>query len=205
MFIFNCCNRFGYKGCFSFEDTGKRSVQYGVFPVVEIDRLFELYKTGAAHPVNGSPLQVTNMTNIHDRSALPLYPMITTYGLTHIALKVKNITTSLFFYQQVFGVQIMYQKPGFAQVQTPGSKDIIVFEQSETIEPNGSGIMHFGFRLVDPNDIEQLADEVISAGGEIKETGEFVPGEPYAFIIDPDGYEMEVWFEKIPPELSSFA
>lgn len=131
--------------------------------------------------------------------------MISTYGLTHIALKVKDINKSLLFYQQVFGVKIMYQKPNFAQVQTPGSKDIIVFERSEFIQPNGGGIMHFGFRLVDPKDIERIADEVLAAGGTIKEKGEFVPGEPYAFIIDPDGYEIEVWFEKIPLELSSFS
>lgn len=25
--------------------------------------------------------------------------------------------------------------------------------------------------------------------------GEFVPGEPYLFAADPDGYEVEVWYE----------
>ncbi|MEX6688074.1 VOC family protein [Danxiaibacter flavus] len=131
--------------------------------------------------------------------------MISTYGLTHIALKVKDIARSLSFYQQVFGVRVMYQKADFAQVQTPGSKDIIVFEQSEFVQPNGGSIIHFGFRLVDPKDIEQLEDEVSTAGGTIKEKGEFVSGEPFAFVSDPDGYEIEVWFEKIPLELSSFS
>jgi hypothetical protein len=26
-----------------------------------------------------------------------------------------------------------------------------------------------------------------------------VPGEPYLFAIDPDGYEIEIWFEKPTP------
>ena len=33
------------------------------------------------------------------------------------------------------------------------------------------------------------------AGGTIKERGEFVPGEPYVFFVDPDGYDVEIWYE----------
>jgi hypothetical protein len=29
----------------------------------------------------------------------------------------------------------------------------------------------------------------------VTEQGEFVPGEPYLFARDPDGYLFEVWFE----------
>jgi hypothetical protein len=25
--------------------------------------------------------------------------------------------------------------------------------------------------------------------------GEFAPGLPYAYVADPDGYEIEIWFE----------
>ena len=57
------------------------------------------------------------------------------------------------------------------------------------------GIAHFGFRLQDPNDIAAAARAVADAGGTVKEQGEFVPGEPYLFATDPDGYEIEIWFE----------
>jgi hypothetical protein len=56
-------------------------------------------------------------------------------------------------------------------------------------------VAHFGFRLTDPADIEAAAAAVTEAGGKIREKGEFVPGEPYLFFRDPDGYEVEVWFE----------
>jgi len=36
---------------------------------------------------------------------------------------------------------------------------------------------------------------VKKAGGRVREHGEFVPGEPYLFAIDPDGYEFEIWYE----------
>ena len=55
--------------------------------------------------------------------------------------------------------------------------------------------MHFGFRLTDPADIDAAAEAVVAAGGKIRDKGEFVPGEPYVFFTDPDGYEVEIWFE----------
>jgi len=55
--------------------------------------------------------------------------------------------------------------------------------------------VHFGFRLYRPGDIDSMAKKISAAGGTIKEKGEFVPGEPYIFFSDPDGYEVEVWYE----------
>jgi catechol 2,3-dioxygenase-like lactoylglutathione lyase family enzyme len=31
--------------------------------------------------------------------------------------------------------------------------------------------------------------------GRVKKTGDFVPGEPYVFAADPDGHEIEIWYE----------
>jgi len=57
------------------------------------------------------------------------------------------------------------------------------------------GVAHFGFRLVDPNDIDRAITEVERAGGRLLRRGEFAPGLPYAYVADPDGYEIEIWFE----------
>jgi catechol 2,3-dioxygenase-like lactoylglutathione lyase family enzyme len=56
-------------------------------------------------------------------------------------------------------------------------------------------VAHFGFRLVEAADIDLALRAVKVAGGEILDHGEFCPGEPYLFFRDPDGYEVEVWFE----------
>lgn len=130
--------------------------------------------------------------------------MIKTLGLTHIALSVKDVKRSLAFYQKVFGVKEMYCDPDFIQVQTPGSKDIIVFEKQKKKTTPSKKDFHFGFRLLKPTDMNPIIKKIKAAGGKIKETGEFVPGEPYLFFFDPDGYEIEIWFEKIPPSLKSF-
>jgi catechol 2,3-dioxygenase-like lactoylglutathione lyase family enzyme len=119
-----------------------------------------------------------------------------TYGLTHFAIRVKNVNRTLEFYRQIFEVNVMYQSPGWVQVQTPGSDDILVFEESRSASVGQSGgIVHFGFRLRKPDDITEMIDRVKAAGGRIKEQGEFLPGSPYVFFYDPDGYEIEIWFE----------
>lgn len=121
--------------------------------------------------------------------------MVKTLGLTHLALTVSDINRSFQFYHDVFGMLAVYREPTFVQAQTPGAHDILVLEQgSEEIGRSG-GIKHFGFRLTDPRDIEKAVRSVEQAGGKIMHRGEFVPGEPYVFFKDPDGYEIEVWYE----------
>lgn len=122
--------------------------------------------------------------------------MVKTYGLTHVAFAVSSIDRAARFYQQVFGCVEVYRGDGFVQLQTPATRDVLVFEERDAAQVGTSGgIAHFGFRLQDPQDIGVAADEIARAGGTVKEQGEFVPGEPYLFARDPDGYEIEVWFE----------
>ncbi|HEV8504668.1 MAG TPA: VOC family protein [Chitinophagaceae bacterium] len=120
-----------------------------------------------------------------------------TYGLTHIAIAVKDLDKTLRFYQKVFEVEVMYHKDDFLQVTTPGANDIIVFEKKKADYGKTGGIAHFGFRLRKAGDIDEMAKRIKSAGGTILDKGEFVPGEPYIFFKDPDGYEVEVCYELI--------
>jgi catechol 2,3-dioxygenase-like lactoylglutathione lyase family enzyme len=122
--------------------------------------------------------------------------MIKTMGLTHLGLAVRDLERSLRFYQDVFGAQVLQRSGGSAEINTPGAHDIITLSE----EPNDllgkmSGVTHFGFRLTTPDDIDAAAEAIDRAGGKVVEQGEFVPGEPYLFATDPDGYSIEVWFE----------
>ena len=130
--------------------------------------------------------------------------MIKTFGLTHLALPVKDVKRSSLFYKKVFGAKEMYRDPEFIQVQTPGSKDIIVFMKKNRSRGKIIPGFHFGFRLPKPSGIKNIIQVIKKAGGKIKDTGEFIPGEPYIFFYDPDGYEVEIWFENIPASLKSF-
>jgi hypothetical protein len=88
----------------------------------------------------------------------------------------------------------VYQQADFIQAQTPGSRDVLVFERGRRAGTPG-GVAHSGFRLTRARDITRAIESIKSAGGVIRSHGEFCPGEPCVFFADPDGYEVEIWYE----------
>jgi catechol 2,3-dioxygenase-like lactoylglutathione lyase family enzyme len=110
-------------------------------------------------------------------------------------MAVRDPQRSLAFYRAVIGVVPVFEDGAFVQAQTPGSRDVIVFERNAKAAGQRGGIAHFGFRLTRASDIERARVAIRAAGGTITDTGEFVPGEPYVFFTDPDGYEVEIWYE----------
>ncbi len=131
--------------------------------------------------------------------------MVETYGLTHVALAVKDAKRSFEFYRKVFGVRKVYDQGSFIQAQTPGTRDVLVFDEKAKRKGERGGIEHFGFRLRRPQDVDLAAKLVKKAGGRILDKGEFCsprrseaeagPGEPYLYCKDPDGYVVEIWYE----------
>lgn len=118
-----------------------------------------------------------------------------TYGLTHLAIGVPDPDRAFAFYESVFGMVAVYRGDDFIQAQTPGARDVIVFERGSRSVGKSGGIAHFGFRLRSPETIDVAAARVREAGGTVTEQGEFVPGEPYLFARDLDGYLFEIWYE----------
>jgi catechol 2,3-dioxygenase-like lactoylglutathione lyase family enzyme len=72
---------------------------------------------------------------------------IKTYGLTHIALVVRDAARTSKFYKDVFGAVEVYNQDGFVQLQTPGTRDVLVLEEKQgaAASPAGmsGGIAHF--------------------------------------------------------------
>lgn len=120
---------------------------------------------------------------------------VKTLGLTHLNLAVKDPETSAEFYRRVFGARVLYQDGDSIEVQTPGSHDVIAFTRNPSRAGKRGGIEHFGFRLQVPQDVEVAVRAVEAAGGRILRRGEFSRGHPFVYVQDPDGYEIEIWYE----------
>jgi catechol 2,3-dioxygenase-like lactoylglutathione lyase family enzyme len=121
--------------------------------------------------------------------------VVKTYGLTHVAVAVRDLDRTQSFYSDILGAVVVYRDTGFLQMQTPGSRDVLVFEKNADKAGKAGGVLHFGFRLTKEADIDAARAAVKKAGGRITDTGEFIPGEPYLFAEDPDGYTIEIWYE----------
>lgn len=121
--------------------------------------------------------------------------MVQTHGLTHISLAVRDPDRSMQFYSAVFGVREYFRADDQIQVQGPGPYDVIAFEKADEGAGTVGGITHFGFRLKQAADVDLAIEEVKRAGGKLLRRGEFAPGFPFAYVADPDGYEIEIWFE----------
>jgi len=122
-----------------------------------------------------------------------------TLGLSHVALKVRDLDRAVNFYEHAFGTRQYVREPRTAQVLGPGPTDVIAFELMPESAGQQGGIIHFGLRLTGPERIDEVLQRVVAAGGSVIKRGDFGNNQPFAFVQDPDGYEIEIWHENTPP------
>jgi catechol 2,3-dioxygenase-like lactoylglutathione lyase family enzyme len=93
----------------------------------------------------------------------------------------------------VFGLKEMYRDgPKVAFLRPPNSSDTITLNEVPDKAGTGGGIDHFGFRLIDKNQLDRAIEEVEQAGGHLIEQGENAPGRRFAYVADPDGHTIEL-------------
>jgi catechol 2,3-dioxygenase-like lactoylglutathione lyase family enzyme len=118
--------------------------------------------------------------------------MIETEGLTHLHLHVADLDRSLRFYRAVFGLEEQFRDgPERVFVRPPNSSDTITLTLMPERAGTAGGVDHFGFRLADKAQLDTAIGEVEGAGGRLVERGEHA-GIRYAYVLDPDGYMIEL-------------
>lgn len=122
-------------------------------------------------------------------------PAARTLGLSHLALAVADPAASADFYVRAFGCEVYFRSDKQVQVKGPGPNDVLAFDRDPGAAGRPGGIAHFGFRLEKPEHLDAAVDAALSAGASLESRGEFAPGVPYAFVRDPDGYTVELWWE----------
>ena len=124
-----------------------------------------------------------------------------TFGLSHIALKVADLERAVAFYTAAFGTKLYFRNQTSAQVLGPGAADVIPFELMPEGAGQPGGVIHFGLRLTSPDRLDEVITRVVAAGGTVLNRGDFGDNQPFAFVRDPDGYEIELWHENTPHHL----
>ena len=123
--------------------------------------------------------------------------MITTNGLNHLALPVKDPERSAQFYADLFNMEITSSSPEMAFLKTVGSTDMIALNRSKVEVVSGRESMHFGF-MVDPEQFDAALRTIEEKSvKKVSEPGRRGIGR-YIFIEDPDGYTVEI-FECLSP------
>jgi catechol 2,3-dioxygenase len=119
--------------------------------------------------------------------------VIETEGLTHIHLFVADLDRSLRFYRDVFGLEEIFRDgPKLVFMRPPNSSDTITLNEVPEKAGMTGGVDHFGLRLVDKTQLDRAIEEVERAGGRLIERGDHAPSSPYAYVLDLDGYVIEL-------------
>lgn len=123
--------------------------------------------------------------------------MITTNGLNHLALPVKDPERSAQFYADLFNMEIISSSSEMVFLKTIGSTDLIALSRSKAEVLSSRDTMHFGF-TVEPEQfdaavrtIEEKAIKKVSEPSK-RDIGRYI------FIEDLDGYTVEI-FEYLSP------
>lgn len=128
--------------------------------------------------------------------------MINTKGLTRVHLRVEDVDRSTRFYTEAFGMEeLFHEGPDTVSLRTPGRDDMITLHRREPGQDTGTmgSIAHFGFQLASDVDIDKAISEIEAAGGRLLERGTrgtpadaYFGTDSYAYVVDPDGYVIEI-------------
>ena len=110
-------------------------------------------------------------------------------GLSHIALKSRDLKKTEEFYVGVLGCKVAFRHPpSMIFLTTPGSGDLLNFVKSTARASGIQGLEHMGFKVT-PAQLQKLENTLKERG--VKIAGR--RGKDAFYFVDPNGYQIEYY------------
>jgi catechol-2,3-dioxygenase len=110
-------------------------------------------------------------------------------GLSHIALKARDLKKTEDFYTSVLRLKVAFRHPpNMLFLTTPGSDDLLNFVKSAARTSGSQGLEHIGFKITAAG-LKQLEKSLIERGVKI----EGRRGKDAIYFFDPNGYQIEYY------------
>jgi len=110
-------------------------------------------------------------------------------GLSHIALKARDLKQTEKFYLRVLGLKVAFRHPPkMLFLTTPGSGDLLNFIKDSRTTAGHQGLAHLGFKVTEAalrRMEKRLKDNAIAIEGR--------RGKSAFYIVDPNGYQIEYY------------
>ncbi len=118
---------------------------------------------------------------------------MTDIGLTHIALPVRSVESSVAFYAQYARMSIIHSRPGVTWISDRTRLfAIVLIETAGEIKPL-LPMAHLGVGVASRAEVDRLCLLAIQNGCLVREAEQMAPPVGYwALISDPDGHTLEV-------------
>ena len=110
-------------------------------------------------------------------------------GLSHIALKVRDLKQTEDFYVGVLGLKVAFRHPPkMIFLTTPGTGDLLNFVKSAERSSGNQGLEHIGFKVTSTG--LKRVEKQLKANGIAVEGRR---GNSAFYISDPNGYQIEYY------------
>lgn len=110
-------------------------------------------------------------------------------GLSHIALKSRDLKKTEEFYVGLLGLKVAFRHPpSMIFLTTPGSGDLLNFVKSTQRASGNQGLEHIGFKVTAA--VLKRTEKTLKEHG-IKIAGR--RGEDAFYFSDPNGYQIEYY------------
>jgi catechol 2,3-dioxygenase-like lactoylglutathione lyase family enzyme len=119
---------------------------------------------------------------------------IAAVSFNHLHLNVRDLTRSIRFYEEAFGLKVDFKADANLIFMAPrGGGLSLALHLVGPNDPVGmaGGIQHFGFKL-SAHDHDRAISQVERAGGALVSRGKHDGKYPFAYVCDPDGYVIEL-------------